>query len=49
MEEGAPEFFNFSLTDYDGTQIFGTCLIFDEEPSDAFKYKLKTMYVKNIS
>jgi hypothetical protein len=36
-EEGSPEFFHFSLTDHEGTQIFGTSLIFDEEPSQAFK------------
>jgi hypothetical protein len=32
-EQGLPEFFNFSLTDGDGTHIFGTSLIFDEELS----------------
>jgi hypothetical protein len=45
---GQPEFFNFSLTDQDGVYIYGSCLVFDEEPSKAFKEKLKSYYVKNI-
>lgn len=48
-EQGSPEFFNFSLTDQDGNHIFGTCLLFDEEPSAAFKEKMKSLYVKNVN
>jgi hypothetical protein len=48
FEEGSPEFFNFSLTDQDGTQIFGSCLIFDEAPSQAFKERLRNVHVKNL-
>ena len=40
-EQGSPEFFHFQLTDQDGKQIYGTTLIFDEEPSIMFKEKLK--------
>ena len=47
-EQGLPEFFNFSLTDGDGTHIYGTALIFDEELSQAFKDKLRSLYVKGI-
>lgn len=36
-EEGSPEFFHFSLTDQEGSMIYGTCLIFDETLSDAFR------------
>ena len=39
-ESAPPEFFNFSLTDENGTHIFGTALIFDEDLSQAFKDKL---------
>ena len=47
-EQGSPEYFSFYLTDQDGTLIYGYCLIFDEEPSKAFKEKLKSVYAKNI-
>ena len=33
QESGQPEFFNFSLTDGDGTHVFGSVLIFDEDLS----------------
>lgn len=46
---GSPEHFNFSLTDQNGVFIYGSCLIFDEEPSKAFKEKLRSYYVKNVS
>ena len=36
-EEGSPEFFYFSLTDQEGSMIYGTCLIFDESLSEAFR------------
>jgi len=36
------------LTDQDGNYIFGSCLVFDEKPSKAFRDKLKSMYVKGI-
>mmetsp|Transcript_38156 Transcript_38156/g.58195 ORF Transcript_38156/g.58195 Transcript_38156/m.58195 type:complete len:134 (-) Transcript_38156:3270-3671(-) len=49
FQEGFPEFFSFSLTCGEGTRVYGTCLIFDEEPSMAMKKKLKRMYVKNSS
>ena len=48
-EEGSPEFFHFSLTDQEGSVIYGTCLIFDEAPSEALRQKLKSMYVRNTS
>ena len=44
-EVGQPEYFNFSLTQQEGDRIFGTVLIFDEEPSEAFKEKLKSYNV----
>jgi hypothetical protein len=32
----------------DGTQIYGSCLIFDEEPSQVFKEKLRQCHVKDL-
>jgi len=48
-EYGQPEFFNFILTDGDGNHIYGTCLIFDEDLSSAFKETLKSYHVRNVS
>jgi len=47
--QGSPEYFNFNLTDSNGSYIYGSCLIFDEEPSRAMKDKLRSQYVKNAS
>lgn len=48
LEYGPPEFFNFNLTDSNGDSIYGTCLIFDEDLSEAFQEKLRKENVKNV-
>ena len=48
-QSGSPEFFNFNLTDMNGIYIYGSCLIFDEEPSRALREKLRQYHVRSTS